>query len=445
MNNLPEIFYNENKSIKITIGKENLVFAPPINEASKKWGVYAIPRMWRDATGKLIIRFNGEIDSGDTDHMLVAPNLFFTSDDDGKTWYFDKNGEEKYSIDIFSGLDKQYIKLDDSRTIAFREKACRNAIEGVLHQKEFIMPNGEALVYSYRYGDIPNECKGLERLTFSTSGKLIDIAESRIEFDEREILINAKGFNFKEKKYVDVKKSVKQCIFKNTYILSVTLLPDGVLGAIACGQNPDCYDHYNGVVYFLESTDEGKTWKKRSVIAKSEKLPYGYSGDGHEVSLARTLDNTLICVMRMDMSINPNVATPICDAMLSISKDNGHSWCEPFPVADSSVTPHVISLENGVVVLVYGRPGVHFKYSVDNGKTWSKSYSIIGRTLDEYRKNGISDVNSKYSDSCSYSNTFVETLNKDTFLVLYNNLKYKGNGGEYHKAAFVREIKIERE
>lgn len=432
-----------NKNVKVILGEEKLVYSPPVNEATKKWGVYAIPRLWRHISGKLVIRFNGEIDTGDTDNMQAAPNLFFISSDNGESWEYAPDGEEKYPIDIFTGLDSHYIPLKNGNSIAFREKPDRKAIENVPHQKEFVMPNGEALVYSYRYGDIPDCCKGLERLTFSADGKLIETADCELDFDEREILINAKGNNFTE--FVDVEKRVKQGIFKNPYILSVTPLEDGTLLAACCGQNPEVCDHYNGIVYLLESHNDGKSWKKRSVVAQSITLPYGYSGDGHELSLGKTPDGTLICVMRMDMSIDPDIATPICDAMVTISKDNGHTWCEPFAAADSSVTPHIVALDNGIVVLVYGRPGVHFKYSLDNGQSWSEPISIIGKTLEENRKDGIKDSLSKYFDTVSYSNTFVEKLDADSFLIVYNDLKYDEGDGMHHKAAFVRKIALKKE
>ena len=60
------------------------------------------------------------------------------------------------------------------------------------------MPNGEALVYAYRYGDIKKESKGFEKITynpFTDSTKLEDV---EYLFDEREVLVNAKGFNGKE-------------------------------------------------------------------------------------------------------------------------------------------------------------------------------------------------------------------------------------------------------
>ena len=30
------------------------VYIPPVNDATKRWGVYAIPRMWREKNGELV-------------------------------------------------------------------------------------------------------------------------------------------------------------------------------------------------------------------------------------------------------------------------------------------------------------------------------------------------------------------------------------------------------
>lgn len=423
--------------MNVIIGEEKLVYSVPINDKTIKWGVYSIPRMWRDISGKLVIRFNGEMDCGDTDNMKIVPNLYFVSVDNGKTWIQDPCGEQNYPIDILNGIGNQYAKIGTS-TIAFREKKDRQSIKNIPVRKEFETPIGEAIVHSYKYGDIPDECKGVERLRYTDSGELADVLPVEINFPEREILINAKGHNGTE--YVDVEQRVKQCIFKNPYFCSVTPLSDGTLVAVSCGQNPDVCDHYNGVAYLLASDDMGLTWKKRSTIAEDVNMPFGYTGDGHEVTLTRTGSGALVCAMRMEMSIHPDVATPICDTMIAISRDNGYSWETPFSISDSSVTPQVVSFENGIIAVLYGRPGVHFKYSADDGRTWSDSYSIIGKTLEEYRKDGVSDADSKYFDTCSYSNIFVEKIEKNTMLVLYNNAKYDEGDGKKHKAGFVRAV-----
>ena len=426
--------------MKVTIGEERLVFSAPINENTKKWGVYSIPRMWRDVSGKLIIRLNGEADIGDTDNMDVAPNLFFVSDDNGKSFSLDNDGEKNYPISILGGISSPYAKIG-SFTIAFREKPNREDIKDVKAQKEFVVPNGGAIVCSYRYGDIPDECKGVQRLLYDETGKLCDVSDVEIGFPEREILVNSEGYDLD--KFVKVRQRLKQSIFSYPYFSAVTPLPDGTLVAVACGQDPSVSDHYCGVAYLLESRDMGLSWKKRSTVAQDENMPYGFTGDGHEVSLVRTKSGALLCAMRTEMSIHPDIAKPVCDTYVTISHDDGHSWCTPFSISDSSVTPQAVAFENGTVAVVYGRPGVHFKFSTDDGKSWSQSYPIIGKTLSEYRKEGMSDALSKYFDTCSYSNVFVEKVSENTMLVLYNNAKYDEGDGENHKAAFVRTVMFE--
>lgn len=425
-------------SVKVSIGEDVLVYSPPVNEGTKKWGVYAIPRMWREIDGSLVIRFNGEKDSGDVDNMQAAPNMYFVSEDDGRTWHNVVNGEEKFDISVLNGIENPYIKTKNG-IVAFREKSHRKEIRNTPYQKEFIYPTGEAIVRSYRYGDISDDCKGIEIHRYASSNKDYSVSDVVIDFPEREILINSKG-NSGNFVYVKCREKVKQNIFKNPYLCSVISLDDGTMLAVSCGQNPKVDDRYSGVAYLMVSDDEGITWKKRSVIAQSEELPHGYTGDGHEVSMSCTKDGVLVCAMRMDVSTKKE---PYGTA-ISISKDKGFTWSEPVIVSEESVTPHIVCLENGIVVLVYGRPGVHFKYSSDNGETWSDAVSIIGKPLSEYRKEGRDDYEIKYRDTVSYSNTFVDYSGGNEFLLLYNNLKYDEGDGVHHKAAFVRKISIEK-
>jgi len=427
--------------MKVIVGEEILVYSVPVNEHTKKWGVYSIPRMWREIGGKLVIRLNGEMDCGDTDNQQILPNLYFVSDDDGKSWLPEPDGDSKYPCDILNGISAPCTKVQNY-TLAFREQKGREAIRNAPRQKEFMMPNGEAVVYAYRYGDIPDECKGLEQIRY-VPGRPAEVFPVDIQFPEREILVNAIGEMDGE--YKEVEQRVRQTVFKSPYFSSVTPIPDGTLVAVSCGQHPAVSSRYCGAAYLLESRDMGITWKERSTIAASTGLPYGYTGDGNETSLALTQNGVLLCAMRMDMSINPDIASPICDTMVALSRDYGYSWEAPFSISDSSVTPQAVAFENGAVAVVYGRPGVHLKYSADDGKTWSDSVSIIGKTLEEYRKDGVSDADCKYFNTCSYSNVFVEKISGNTMLVLYNNAKYDEGDGVCHKAAFVRTVTFAEE
>ena len=117
---------------------------------------------------------------------------------------------------------------------------------------------------------------------------------------------------------------------------------------------------------------------------------------------------------------------------------------DPILVYDSSVPPHIISISDALL-LIYGRHGVHIKYSVDRGESFSEPYSIIGKTLDEERSAGRSDYESKYKAPHSYCNTFWERISENEIIVLYNDLHYPDKNGAATKAAFVRKIKIESE
>jgi Neuraminidase (sialidase) len=55
---------------------------------------------------------------------------------------------------------------------------------------------------------------------------------------------------------------------------------------------------------------------------------------------------------------------------MSHSTDGGKTWTPPMGIADRGCNPHIVTLENGIMVCAYARPGVWVVFSDDNGKTW---------------------------------------------------------------------------
>lgn len=428
--------------IQIEMSAPILVYAPEMNERVGKWGVYAIPRMWRASGGELVIRFNGEADNADINTLFVLENLYFVSKDNGDTWTFEPNGEKLYDISVLTGIDPPYLFLENGETLFFKYKTNCAPIKNVAFTKDFMHPCGEAMVHSYPYGSIPDPCKGID------FGRMDSQGNTRYEpiyfdFPEREVLVNyiaSPNTSFS----ADVEEYIQPYIFKSPYMSSLNRLSDGTLVALSTGQHPQVHDRFCSEVYLIASEDGGKTWRKRSVVASdTEKVPFGYGGDGGEVSLAVAEDDSMYCVMRMDMSMHPEEDETKCwGCRFCVSFDKGKSWTIPKEIADSSVTPHIVALKNNILIAVYGRPGVHFKISADKGETWSDSYSIIGKTLNEERQAGRADCESKYTDSCSYSNSFVEKISEDGIIVCYNNLRYPDKNGVNTKAAFVRKITV---
>ncbi len=62
------------------------------------------------------------------------------------------------------------------------------------------------------------------------------------------------------------------------------------------------------------------------------------------------------------------------------SSDNGYTWNRPEAIAPFSVTPHLRTLDNDTVAVVFGRPVVHVRASADSGKTWSEAFPLVGPT-----------------------------------------------------------------
>ena len=55
---------------------------------------------------------------------------------------------------------------------------------------------------------------------------------------------------------------------------------------------------------------------------------------------------------------------------VSRSADDGQSWSAPEPVADRGVLPKACRMSNGVLAVIYGRPGDWLAFSRDDGHTW---------------------------------------------------------------------------
>ena len=422
------------------ISEPILVYAPEMNEKVARWGAYAIPRMWRDKNGELVIRINGEADSADTNSMFCLPNLYFVSYDNGENWVMEPDGEKIYDISVLTGIDSPYLSLDNGEKLFLQYKKNCAEIKNIASQKEIEHPCGEAIMYSYRYGDIPSACKGISIGKIDKNGNT-KLTEMDFDFPDREILVNAKA-KTEMGEYAAVPQYIQPHIFKLPYMSSLKQLSDGTLVALCTGQNPNVHDRFSSEVYLVASTDGGNTFTKRALVAGgNHDQPYGYGGDGGEVSLAVDSRDGLYAVMRMDMSIHPDYdQEKVWGTYFSASFDGGYTWSEPKEIADSSVTPHILTLKEDILLLIYGRPGVHCKISRDRGQTWSESYSIIGKTLAQERADGRRDADSKYFDSCSYSNSFVQKISEDTVIVCYNDLRYPDKHGIPTKAVFVRTI-----
>lgn len=111
----------------------------------------------------------------------------------------------------------------------------------------------------------------------------------------------------------------------------------------------------------MHSGDQGKTWKYLSTIAYDPEIGME---SFCEPTLVRLKNGDLLCAMRTN---GRGEGGPV---YLSRSTDDGRTWSKPEPATDLGVYPNMVQLDNGVLVLTYGRPNQWIAFSTDDGKTW---------------------------------------------------------------------------
>ncbi|MEZ4865094.1 MAG: sialidase family protein [Caldilineaceae bacterium] len=119
-------------------------------------------------------------------------------------------------------------------------------------------------------------------------------------------------------------------------------------------------------VVVATSVDGGRTWHYLATVAGPEAVP-AVEPRGHgpgEPSLVQLANGDLMCVMRM----GGGAEFPL---RRSYSSDGGQTWSTPDPLPAASVEPSLKRLQNGVLALATGRPGIFLWLSTDDrGVRW---------------------------------------------------------------------------
>jgi hypothetical protein len=127
------------------------------------------------------------------------------------------------------------------------------------------------------------------------------------------------------------------------------------------------YGHFKGDKRYslvgAESRD-GLRWKVRAVIAGPDCKLKGDEGPC-EAAVVRIKDGRLLCVFRLASGV------PYGQAW---SSDDGKTWTEPAAMdGPFSVQPSLAVLEDGLVALSGGRPGLFVWFNTDGtGKAWQR-------------------------------------------------------------------------
>jgi hypothetical protein len=383
-----------------SLGSEHVIStSPPAFYAPFTWGPWQFPSISRLPGGIIIDRFSTGMDAA-SDYGKVAN---FLSADAGSTWKISNDSSLNHVGILLPNGDRLEAAVLASTPLS-RLDLSRIKVAGQMASCGLV----------YKFFDSHDLPPQLSKYSFYR----LKAGETTWQLEETWVKDN------------DVPRGVSEGVFSLSWLMNIKVAPDGSLLATHPGSFREVGParRYGGIssrwrycVVFFRSTDHGKNWSVYSEIP--------YQGDLKADSLADMRDGfsepafefmpdgSMICIMRTcDGSGNGPM-------YIARSIDQGKTWNKPEVFAPFGVWPQLVMLKNGVVVLSYGRPGVHIMYSRD-GIEWSKSIALLAG-----------------SGSCGY--TGLQATGDHKFLITYSKWPLKNDKGENCKAIVVREVTIE--
>jgi len=177
-----------------------------------------------------------------------------------------------------------------------------------------------------------------------------------------------------------------------------------------------------GVSCLMCSTDNGHTWKKRSVVPQ---VPMFTGEPAVEMNHA----GEFVFAVRSEPDPFKMTEKYPATMYMTFSRDKGHTWDEMSPVLSYGVFPQLLQLGNGIMALSYGRaPGTWVSFSLDGGHSWTEPYAIIDET------------GKKTSDGY----TSLLSLGPDRFIIIYGDIHYKNAAGEECKTILTRVVTVNK-
>ncbi len=187
-------------------------------------------------------------------------------------------------------------------------------------------------------------------------------------------------------------------------------------------------DVTNGGVSFYSSKDKGHSWDLiGKIMYPKARFPInGGDNSFSEPSFEVLPNGTFTCVMRTGST------TPMYQ---SFSEDEGKTWSKPKAIAPNGVKPKLMMLNNGVLVLASGRPGIQIRFNLDGkGKQWTEPLDMIPFMKED--GSYIRDV------SCGY--TSLIEADDNSFFIVYSDFTTKNDAGETRKSIWCRRVYVKR-
>lgn len=380
---------------QITLGEPVLIDQGPLGLT--RWGPWQFPHLERLPDGRIHLKFNVEADSA-TSYGLPAKH--FLSADEGLTW------QPAAEEDTRGGL----LLANGDRLIPFQVPSLRR--EEVELPEPFV--EEDALLgqpfFVYRAADLPAELSGWRFLRLR-SGETEWVEETATVRIPGEIRIVREGV---------------YPFWPSFAHGHAQIAPDGsIWDVIHFRRIVDGKVQPASNVLILRSVDAGYNWDVLSEIlyqGDSEADPNAHRRNGFtEPDVNFMPDGSVLCLIRTHDHISGVGPSYWCR-----SEDGGRTWSSPRVFDDRGVLPRMLTLDNGVTLASYGRPGLFVRATADpSGLDWDPRVTVV-------------EPLEQRADTCSYSRLLA--LDERTALLAYSDFNYPDAQGRKRKSLLVRTV-----
>ncbi len=392
--------YEQNDKVILNVKLEEPVVVD-VAKKVEKWGYFQFPNIRTTKDGILVVSWNMADDA--VSSYGKGNSGISISDDGGKTW--NKPTTESLAGGGTALPNGDRIAVHTPKALKLEDLQLSNPVDS---SKENY---GRDFVY-YRLSELPEELQGVYLNRMSKNSDSWSREHVKLH-DPTAVRYTDSG------------------LFPVVWWGDMNVIPDG---SIIAGIYPGFYLDENmevppSGVLFYRSTDNGHSWNIHGKIPYQPDLTTDPNGNrrealGYTEPASLLLSNgTFLCVMRTTDGLGNS------PMYLSHSKDMGKTWTKPSTFTRSGVLPKLLQLDNGVIVLASGRPGMQLRFSIDGkGEKWTDPFEMLPFN------------NSKDAVSCGYPSIIATGSNK--FLLVYSDFKYEIGTGEFRKAIKVREITV---
>lgn len=387
----------DKETVALVLLSEPKIVAQAVKEEA--WGYFQFPDISRPDDNNLLVSWSMKEDS----HTAYGNNSvgMVISRDEGDTWEFTTHSlfmKSKSGVELPNGDYLQTYtpaSIDISGYIAFPKPVNETAIKGYRFYPE---------------NDLPEELKGVYLEVYNKDDHKYSIIHA--ELHDPGLLRYSIDDLMPIVWWGDIKK------------LNDNSLITGVYGTFYQNQDKTVM---NWGVSFYKSIDNGEHW---DIIGK---IPFQIDGIKNEFvggegfgepTLEILKDGTFMCVMR----------TGYASPMYKAFSLDGKMWSKPVAITPNGVRPSLFLLDNGILCLASGRPGLQIRFNIDgDGVIWTEPIEMLPLA----KKNGDFDY---YGISCGYP--CVLKADNNTFYLVYSDFLRMNKNNEHRKTIMFRKIAI---